>query len=169
MGAKTIVRPASVASDTATADDVVGHFLREVASTVRDEDLYIVYLQPTSPLRTFVHIDDAFKLMESREENIAVSVVKLRKTPYKSFTMDKYGLLRPIFSEKMSNSNRQDLPAAYYPNGAIYIFLKSEFLKRGRFPCDGGVPYMMNERDSLDIDLEEDFVILETIMENSDG
>lgn len=169
MGAKTIVRPALAASDTATANEVVAHFLLNLEAQDLVEDPYIIYLQPTSPLRTSVHIDDAFMLMESRKENIVVSVVELEKTPYKSFTMNERGLLRAIFSERMSSSNRQTLPVAYYPNGAIYIFLISEFVKRGNFPCDDGVPFEMNERDSLDIDSEEDFAILDSIMENYDG
>ena len=167
MGARTIVRPASVASDTATATDVVRHFLEQLPAHTIDEDPYIVYLQPTSPLRTSAHIDAVFKAMETQGTNMAVSVVELKKTPYKSFTVNDEGLLDPIFSEEMSGANRQALPVAYYPSGAIYIFPVSEFLNRGCFPSKGSMPFLMSDKESIDLDSEEDLLALERVMEQS--
>ena len=63
----------------------------------------------------------------------------------------------------MTNANRQSLPEVYCPNGAIYIFSLAKFLEHGAFPSNGGVPYIMSERDSVDIDTEEDLILLEKL------
>lgn len=169
MGAQALRRPDAAATDTATADDVVSHFISQLPQALVSEDPYLVYLQPTSPLRTAAHIDNAFKEMASKGGDIAMSVVRLNKTPYKAFSLDKTGLLESIFGEKYANANRQDLPVAYYPNGAIYIFRLSEFIKRGHFPSDGSVPFVMAEAESLDIDSEEDLAILEQRLGDANG
>ena len=169
MGAHVLKRPDQAATDTATADDVVSHFIGQLPHELVNEDPYLVYLQPTSPLRTSAHIDNAFKEMASKDGNMVMSVVKLDKTPYKAFSLDSTGLLKSIFSEKHSNANRQDLPVVYYPNGAIYIFQLSEFIKRGYFPSDGSVPFVMAEAESLDIDSEEDILIFEQRLGHANG
>jgi CMP-N-acetylneuraminic acid synthetase len=133
------------------------------------QDPYIVYLQPTSPLRTSRHIDEAFILMQSKSAKLLMSVFKLDKSPYKAFILGKNELLEAIFSEQMSNANRQSLPLAFYPNGAIYIFQESAFKKRGCFPSNGSLPYVMSDRDSMDIDSEDDLAKFEQILKEVYG
>ena len=167
FGVYNIIRPAEFASDESTANEVVVHFLSMLPQELISQNPYIVYLQPTSPMRTSLHIDKAFEIMKSNSSRLLMSVLKLTKSPYKSFILDEDGLLKPIFSEQMSNANRQILPFTFYPNGAIYIFQVSEFLKRGSFPSDGSLPYVMSERESLDIDSEDDLIRLEQILNES--
>lgn len=164
-GAETIRRPAWAATDTSTATDVVAHFLGTLDPDTLAEDPIVAYLQPTSPLRTSQHIDSAFRLLEAKDASVVVSVLQLKRSPYKSLVKDERGLLQPIFGPSDTTANRQDLPAAYYPNGAIYLFRVSEFQNRKTFPCAGAEAFEMNDRDSLDIDTEEDFAALRAIME----
>ena len=49
------------------------------------------------------------------------------------------------------------LPKVYLPNGSIYIFKVSEFLKIKNFPVNNSIQYLMSKKDSLDIDSLEDF------------
>jgi CMP-N-acetylneuraminic acid synthetase len=169
LGVEALRRPDIAATDTATADDVVSHFISSLPATLVDENPYVVYLQPTSPLRTAVHIDNAFKEIEAKAGEMAISVVQLSKTPFKAFTLGKEGLLELIFGDKFANANRQDLPLAYYPNGAIYIFPMAEFIKKGRFPSNGSVPFIMPETESLDIDSEEDIALLDKLWSDTNG
>lgn len=161
FGARPLKRDHALATDTATAAEVVGDFLRRLPDDLAGADPFIVYLQPTSPLRTARHIDEAFDAMAALGGTMGMSVVPLKRTPFKSFKLSGAGLLESLFDEKLSNANRQSLPAAYYPNGAIYIFPASEFAARGGFPSNGSVPYVMSEGDSIDIDTEEDFAMVE--------
>lgn len=169
LGARTIKRPAKLASDTASADDVVMHFLQEIPERLVEQDPYIVYMQPTSPLRSSQHIDLALEQMEMQHAHTLVSVVEMAKSPFKSFSMDADGRLQSLFDEKMSNVRRQDLPRAYMPNGAIYIFRMSDFLGRSGFPSNGSVPFVMSDADSIDIDTEEDIRYLEYILREKNG
>lgn len=168
-GAHSIQRPAEFASDTASAGDVVTHFFGEIPGRLAEQDPYVVYLQPTSPLRSAEHIDLAMEQMEAQHAHTLVSVVEMSPSPFKAFSLDGNGRLHSLFDEKMSNARRQDLPKAFIPNGAIYIFRISDFMARAGFPSNGSVSFVMNEADSIDIDTEEDVRCLEHILRERNG
>jgi CMP-N-acetylneuraminic acid synthetase len=163
---KTILRPAALAQDDSTATQVVQHFFE--AARI-EGDPFIIYLQPTSPLRTSAHLDEAIAQMTAAGADSLVSVVELQKSPFKSFITGPDGRLKSLFEEKFSNHNRQQLPKAYIPNGAIYIFRKSLFQARGGFPSDGSLPYIMSAADSVDIDSEADLERARQILEQRHG
>lgn len=162
-------RPAEFSSDTATANDVVNHFISALPESIREQDPYIVYLQPTSPLRSHNHIDSALGAMERFGMHTLVSVCELMVSPYKSFRIDREGTLQSLFDEKMSNARRQDLPHTYIPNGAIYTFRISDFVGRNGFPSNGSLPFIMSPEDSVDIDTEDDIRLVEQIIGRSYG
>jgi CMP-N,N'-diacetyllegionaminic acid synthase len=163
-GASATRRSAAAASDTATAADVVAAFAAQLSAAALASDPLICYLQPTSPLRTSAHIDASFSAMDSSAASHGMSVVELKRTPYKSFVLDGSGRLKSLFAEEMSNANRQSLATVFHPNGAIYIFPLSRFLEQRQFPSNGGLPFVMSEAESLDIDSESDFLAAETFL-----
>ncbi len=169
LGALVIERPSEFATDDASAVDVVMHFLSALPNNLRTQDPLIVYLQPTSPLRTAKHIDSALELLIDKMESCLVSVVALSKSLYKSFGLDSNGKLQSLFDERLSNERRQDLPLMYIPNGAIYIFKASDFDKRNGFPSNGSIPFIMPELESIDIDTPEDFVKVEKLLKENHG
>lgn len=156
-----IRRPAYCSDDVASANSVVEHFVSTLTNEILKENPYLIYLQPTSPLRTEVHIDDALERMRSEGSDHTISVTAMQVSPFKSFVLNKQGRLEALFEEKMTNMRRQDLPQVYLPNGALYVFRLSDFVEYGSFPSNGSVPYLMNRRDSLDIDTENDMALLE--------
>lgn len=163
LGAEALRRPPAAAADTATASMVVIDFISQMPPSVIDDNPFLIFLQPTSPLRNSAHIDEAFRVMGDKNGTTCMSVVPLKSSPYKSFKLTEEGLLQSLFDETLSNANRQVLPMTYYPNGAIYIFPLSEFIKRGGFPSNGGVPFAMSENESIDIDTEDDFATIEKL------
>jgi len=163
MGASIVQRAAEAATDSATANEVVIDFLHQLPEGLVAGNPYLVFLQPTSPLRKGRHIDAAFAAMSSVDSNICLSVTELKKTPFKSFTLTAEGRLQSLFDEALTNANRQSLPAVFYPNGAIYIFPLAEFIARATIPSNGGVPYVMSELESVDIDTEEDLAMVEKL------
>lgn len=166
VGAIALERPAVAASDTASALDVVDHFIATLPATLVELDPYLVYLQPTSPCRNARHINAALAAMAAVGAHTVLSVVEPDKSPYKSFGLDGQGRLKSLFDERLSNARRQDLPKTYFPNGAIYVFRLSDYRTRGGFPSDGSLPLVMDMDASIDIDTEDDFLralqILET-------
>ncbi|QIP01751.1 cytidylyltransferase domain-containing protein [Bradyrhizobium symbiodeficiens] len=169
LGCVPVERPAAYATDEATAVDVVKHFLRSTLPDARGENPSIVYLQPTSPLRTARHIDAAVDAMLDQNRTCLVSVTELEKSPFKSFTIDGDGALKALFDEKLSNYGRQSLPRTYAPNGAIYVFDCVSFLERDGFPSTGSVPFLMSTSDSIDIDSEDDLRAVQSILETGNG
>ena len=167
LGCKTLKRPLKYSDDHSSAVDVVNHFLNEKCD--QDTNILIIYLQPTSPLRTNIHIDQAIELIKLENLTSLVSVVEMEKSPYKSFKIDLNGRLLSLFDEQLSNSRRQDLPVCYVPNGAIYVFSKKQFIEHGGFPSNGSIPYVMSADESLDIDTEADILKLEEILRKKNG
>jgi CMP-N,N'-diacetyllegionaminic acid synthase len=169
MGITTLRRPGVIASDTASAVDVVLHYFGTLSEEELQNDPYIIYLQPTSPLRSQAHIAEAIAQMRRHDAESLMSVVRMEKSPFKSFLVDEEGKLKSLFDEKLSNARRQDLPDVFLPNGAIYIFRVSEFLRRGGFPSNGSFPYFMQEKDSVDVDSEEDLKKIDDLLRIEHG
>jgi len=164
MGVTPLSRPEKFSTDTSSANSVVEHFFNTLPVGLLEQDPYIVYLQPTSPLRTSEHIDDALSKMIEQGLTKLVSVVEMAKSPFKSFLLDEHGVLQALFDEEMTNQRRQDLPSVYAANGAIYVFCWSDFNEKNAFPSNGSYPYIMNEKDSLDIDTNEDILLLKHLI-----
>jgi CMP-N-acetylneuraminic acid synthetase len=158
VGAKLHIRSPGAALDESTATDVINDFLNTWAEEDIKSNPFVVYLQPTSPLRKAVDIDAAFKVIEADGGDSCISVVELIKTPFKSFILNKSGRLQTLFDEKFSNANRQVLKKAYYPNGAIYIFTVNKFLENGGIPSNGAIPFEMTSVNSIDVDTEIDLL-----------
>lgn len=158
LGAQPLLRPYEFAGDNASPVAVVSHFIDSLPEQLRKQNAVIVYLQPTSPLRNHIHIDNALQAMEVIGVDAVMSVVEADKPPQKAFMLNESGCLMSLFDERISNLRRQDLPQCYYPNGAIYIFRVNTFLSRQGFPSNGSFPFIMSKSDSIDIDTDADLM-----------
>lgn len=152
----SLIRPPELATDEAEALDVVLHALEQVPGY----DI-LVLLQPTSPLRTGSDIDHALEKMIGREADSCVSVVEPEKSPFWSYSVDDNECLRPLMDPAFASRRRQDLPAAYVLNGALYI-VRTAWLKRHECLIDGHtLAYRMPKERSVDIDTAFDLKIAE--------
>jgi N-acylneuraminate cytidylyltransferase len=68
-----------------------------------------------------------------------------------------------------SIERRQDLPAVYVENGAIYVAQTAYLLKAKKFITEETLAYIMPAERSWDIDTETDFRFCELIKTNSLG
>lgn len=162
-------RPMEYASDYASANDVISHYIGALPTDVSQKNNIILYLQPTSPLRNEMHIDSALSAMDMAKANGVISVVEAEMPPQKSFRLDENGRLISLFDERQSNERRQDLPRCYYPNGAIYAFRIAEFIARKGLPSNGSIPYIMSSIDSIDIDNVTDLMLAESVIGERNG
>lgn len=110
-GAKIIDRPADFASDTASTFSVVRH----AAQVLHFPDV-MVTLQPTSPLRTATHIDEAVVLLQPSVDTV-VGVCATHR--YYWDIKNGYGV--PNFQKRLP---RQLMEANYFENGALYVTRK---------------------------------------------
>ncbi|HEG2306545.1 TPA: hypothetical protein SCT72_000033 [Campylobacter jejuni] len=150
QGVDVLKRPKELALDDTTSDKVVLHTL----SFYKDYE-NIVLLQPTSPLRTNVHIDEAFLKFKNENSNALISVVECDNKILKAF-IDDNGNLKGICDNKYPFMPRQKLPKTYMSNGAIYIVKSNLFLNNPTFLQEKTSCYIMDEKASLDIDTTED-------------
>ena len=156
--ANQLIRPKEFSLDTSSAIEVVSHFLSTISLDEKNVNDYIVYLQPTSPMRNWYHIDDAINHLLLNNVNSLVSLIMLRKSPFKSFLIDEAGRLQSLFDEGLSNARRQDLQDVYIPNGCIFIFkIKKNFLKKYIDYTDC-IPYIMKHNDVIDINNKRDLL-----------
>ncbi len=161
FGAEALKRPAEIAQDKTRSEPVVVHALEHVAQTGGLPE-WMVYLQPTSPLRTAAHLKEAFELLQKNPQADAlVSVCEGDRKVLKMYLTDKSGYLHGIHNDDYPNWNRQDLPPVYVPNGAMYILKAKNFLERPRFIGDRTLPFVMSAEDSLDLDTPEDIPPIE--------
>lgn len=155
-GAEVHIRNSAIASDTATSYMVIEDVLINYCDVNPNPLEYFMLLQPTSPFRSFVHIREAAtQFEESRDANFLVSVTESNKSS---------ALIKPIESDltlknfdlDFSNYRRQD-SKEYTPNGAIFIGRIAAYLKKKHFFGKDSIAYIMNKKDSIDIDDRVDF------------
>ncbi len=152
-GAEALRRPAALATDAARTEPVLRHAL----AALMDPAEVVVLLQPTSPLRNAADIDEALALFEEPGTDGVISVVEPGKSPFKAFYHDPSGFLRPVAADPEAPFRpRQALPAAFFPNGAIYAVRVAQFISTGSLLPPHTRPFLMPSSRSLDIDSAED-------------
>lgn len=116
------VRPSDLASDQAPTLPVVLHALSFFKE--RGEEFDVVCLvQTTNPFRRKGLIDEAIQKLIDTDADALISVLPVPHefNPHWIFEADKEGLLNIATGEKDIITRRQDLPAGYYRDGAIYL------------------------------------------------
>ena len=159
-GAEVIPRPLELASDTASSEGVIIHAIEYLKKKGLEFDCCVL-LQPTSPLRTAFHINNAITIYNEKNANIVLSVFEPTHTPVKAYKELDDGSITGLFGPEAPYTRRQDLPKAYQPNGAIYVFSVDKFQEQNKFPKNRVFPFLMTEQESADIDTLEDLLNVE--------
>jgi len=160
FGADIIKRPDELASDIATSFDAIKHTIENV-----DKYDYIILLQPTSPLRSAVQIDEAIELFKTKEANAVVSVCEMDHSPLWSNTLPQDASMQGFLREEVLNKRSQDLEKYYRLNGAIYICKTDKLLEEESFLLKENIfAYVMDRESSIDIDEKIDFKIAEVLI-----
>lgn len=159
-GATPLQRPKELASDTATTFDALKH----VIETLEQYD-YVVLLQPTSPLRSVKHIDEAIELLYSKNADAVVSVCEMEHSPLWSNTLPEDRAMFHFVRDEVKNKRSQDLETYYRINGAIYICDIKKLLEEKTFFLKESIfAYTMERKNSIDIDEEMDLKFAEVLL-----
>jgi len=163
------MRPKYLATDTSKTIDAVLHLLDFLAKTENYEPEIVVLLQPTSPLRKSLHIDEAVgKFLKSDAESL-VSLCRLQEPhPYKLKIIED-GLVCPFFKNADSSIPKQLLPDVYRLNGALYITYRSTLYNYKDFFGKKVLPYIMEDCYSVNIDSPIDLKIADLILKEESG
>ncbi len=159
--AEVVMRPSELATDTATSESALRHFLDSLhAAEDYDPDL-IVFLQATAPIRRPFDVDRAIATLQAAGADSLLSVV-----PSHSFLWrhTDEGSAEPVNYDYRSRPRRQDLEPQYAENGSIYVF--KPWVLREHDNRLGGkiVLYEMDAWSGIDIDAPHDLALCEWIM-----
>lgn len=161
-GAEIIRRPDELSSDTATTFDAIKHTI----DNMKRYD-YIILLQATSPLRDEKHIDESIELLETKNADAVVSVCEMDHSPLWSNTLPQDGNMNNFLRDEILNKRSQDIEKYFRLNGAIYICKTEKLLQnKGFFLKDNIFAYMMDRKNSIDIDEEMDFNVAKILLKS---
>jgi CMP-N,N'-diacetyllegionaminic acid synthase len=167
-GEAPFVRPAELAGNRSSTVDVALHALDWLEHHEGWRADVVVLLPATAPLRRAEHIDGAVTTLRERATDAVVAVTEVDYPPYWMLSIDA-GRLRWIFPEGGRVDHRQDLPAAYRPNGSIYAINVSALRAERTFYPTACAPYVMAREDSVNIDAPLDYRLAEALMRGATG
>ncbi len=160
------VRPSKLAQDDTPALPVVKHAVKWLEETENYKVDYIILLQPTSPLRTENHIDEALSILINSDADSIVSIVEVPHNfnPYSIMKLQgKY--LSPYLLFDENKNLRQFKPVFYARNGAaIYAFTYNCLMNKHSIYGDKILPYLMEKASSIDVDDLFDLKLCEWIL-----
>jgi CMP-N,N'-diacetyllegionaminic acid synthase len=162
-GAEVIRRPAAMAADDSPSEMALLHAVQTIEIVRREKTDVLVMLQPTSPLRTHVHIDEAVNQLLATGCDSVVSV--LPEIHY--YFLGDVGAEGQftVGYDPLNRLRTQEIPPRYRENGAIYVFTRELFLStRCRMGRDMRA-YVMDAQSSIDVDSAEDLLLCQLLLQ----
>ena len=155
------MRPAQLAQDQTPGLDPVLHALDQLPQYDS-----VLLLQPTSPLRTTDDIEGFLNLVAQKKTPSAVSVTEADTHPYWTYrlntdqTMARFVDVAPV-------ARRQDLPAVFSLNGAMYFAEANWLHDSGSLVSAETLAYVMSKEHSVDLDTPFDWKFAELLLKES--
>jgi len=149
------MRPAEFAGDKDRNSTVVRHALEFMEEKTGKRYDMLMLLQPTCPIRSGAHIDEAVSLLAASPLHTLASVkgpIK-KRDPYIKAVRD--GVLVPYNPAE----DPRDFEGCYSYNAAIYAMKRDFFLRENAFVSQKSVPLFMDRYFSADIDEEIDALV----------
>ena len=152
------LRPADLATDTASSVDVALHALDwyEAEKGMVDG---VLLLQPTSPFRTKETVRKGIELFEKHERKPVLGISPTHSHPM--WTLKTEGeYLVPFMQEHGLTTRSQDLSPAYIVNGSFYLISSAELRACKSFVGAKTLPLLIESpQEAIDIDTEWDWTI----------
>jgi CMP-N-acetylneuraminic acid synthetase len=165
------LRPKELAKDDTPTLTVVLSILNWLEEIHLSFDAYCL-LQPTSPFRTSIDIDNAIELLINSNADSVVSVTKvpLHFNPDWQLIIDTDNILHTWTNKPLSSipTSRQQLRTTFIRNGAIYITRHSTLVNQKSLYGKVTIAYDMTSTPHVNIDTEDDWIIAEKILLKAD-
>lgn len=161
------LRPKELSLDTSTTFESIKHTIDFYKNKLRQEFDYIVLLEPTSPLRETHDVDNAIKTLFSNQE--AVSIVGVCKSesqnPAFLVKLQQHSqLIEGYINKNFAPIRRQDIEEYYFFEGTLYISKTDSLIQNQNFYHKNTMGYVVPKWKSLEVDDEDDFLMIETMM-----
>lgn len=152
------MRPEELATDEVSNHPVIEHALQTLRVSGETYDS-VALLQPTSPLRTSEHIDEAHAKFVETEADSLISVYQTYSNRWEKASN---GAKQINYIDKPTR--RQDRTPEYVSNGSISIIDVNAFLATQKKTAGTTTLYEMEEARSIDVDTEFDLWMAEKIL-----
>jgi CMP-N,N'-diacetyllegionaminic acid synthase len=167
-GEVPFLRPAELAKDDTAMWPAIQYTLAEMEAREHIRYGSVLLLSPTSPGRLPEDVSNAIHLLE--EDNRAVGVVAASKPSFNPrwvcIDVASDGYMRHSFPDGNNYVRRQDVPAIYRINGALYLW-RRDHVANSPAPRYFDVPHRMleiPETRAIDIDSLHDLRLAELIL-----
>ena len=165
-------RPVYLAQDESSTLSVVSYLIdslkvyEPMSGQVVEDDLpkdgLFVLLQPTSPLRTGKHIDEAISLLQNSEASCVVGVQRTHNLLWEESKEDGAVFGHPLYS--VSKRPRRQEMSQFSENGALYVFTYDLWKNVENYLGGRIALYEMGDIESLQIDTEFDMWLCDQVM-----
>lgn len=158
------LRPKFLAKDETATSDVLIHLIDEMEKNGIFYD-YILLLEPTSPLREAIDIDNAFERLIAVNEAKSIVGISKVESQHPSFTVtidNKNNFIQSKNDFKVLR--RQEIEELYFYEGSIYISEIKTYKEQKNFYHNKTLGYIMPKWKSLEIDDNIDFIMTEALM-----
>ncbi len=160
FGSEVVLRPPELCTDTASSESGLLHCLDTITNAEGIEPDLVVFLQPTSPLRSASHIRRAVEELKENRADSLFSAGPLRGLAWKA----ERDHVVPVSYDPLNRLRRQDAPEFIAENGSIYVF-KPWVLRKLKCRLGGKIiPFRMNPLDCFEIDEPEDIPVVEFLL-----
>ncbi|MEM6973679.1 MAG: acylneuraminate cytidylyltransferase family protein [Pseudomonadota bacterium] len=163
------LRPAHLATDTATGVSVWAHTWQEAERAHGCRYDISVYLQPTSPFRRPEQVRATVDVLLSGRWQAAttVSPVPGHYLPQKLLELGEDGMVRFLTEDGPLHSNRQTAKAAWTRNGLAYAARRAHVVEHGLI-CERDCGALIVEGHVANIDSPEDLLIARLLADHGD-
>jgi CMP-N,N'-diacetyllegionaminic acid synthase len=163
-------RPEHLARDDTPDLPVYQHAMSWLSRNEGYEADIVIWLRPTTPLRTSFDIEGAFKLLMRTNADCVRSVCPMIHHPYWAKSLDG-DRLTPFIEGKDERGyyQRQLLPPVYRLNGAVDVTWREQVMRSGTLFGLDMRGYVMPIERSVDIDTELDFILAEILLQKGNA
>lgn len=153
-------RPRELAGDETPLWPVLQHALRAVEAQDGASYRYIALIDPTTPCRQPEYMTHCVqRLTAAPDADGIVAVSRPDFNPIWTCVVVEDGWMKALFAEGGRYERRQDVPAVYRINGALYLWT-TEFLRttHGQWRDQGRLlPYEIPDTTAISIDTLDEF------------
>ena len=160
-------RASELSNDVVGKEVVIEDVINYYAKNLNKNFDYIIYLQPTSPLRTSEDIDNSIEFLFEKNADAIVSVCEVEHPVQWSGTLDENMDMSQFLDADGFKYRSQDLEKYYRLNGSIFLSDTKRFLEeKSMFLKSNIFAFEMSQEKSVDIDTELDFKIAKVLIED---
>lgn len=156
-----IMRPAALATDTATTDATLAHAVRAAEDVTGLRYALVVLLQPTVPVRRPGLVDACIARLVETGADCLMTVNRAH------FVWERFGGVC-ISNTDRARPRRQDLTQRqerWLEDGSVYVSRRDLFDSTSPARLGGRIELFETER-TVDIDTEEDLVVAEALLQH---